>query len=714
MRNEPQWNHHKLDPMISLGAALPMALLWIWVLLFLPCSASAAKGNTTFAFQRFNQTGELVVLGESALIPSKSAVLLTNHTHFILGRVFYPAPVRMKPHGNNRTISSFSTTFVFSMVRPASDAGGHGITFLMAPSRSLSGALSAEYIGLLNFTSDGQDYNHLFAVEFDTSKNVEFLDPDDNHVGIDVNNLQSVKTEYAGYWDGKNGFQTLSLKSGRNIQAWIDYSHPNTQLNVTIALAGMPKPQRPLINLSIDLSTILEEETYVGFSAATGNFVEDHYLLAWSFSNNGTAPPLDVTGLPSFTPNYSTRPSKTFVVGVTLASALLLSVTVAGIIMWLRRIKQQQREEEIEEWELEYWPHRFPYKELSIATNGFSEDEVLGHGGFGRVYHGVIPGTGLEVAVKCITREFTEGMKGFIAEVTSMGRLQHRNLVQLRGWCRRNRQLFIVYDYMPNGSLDRMIFCRPALTWGQRYHILKGVAAGLLYLHEEWEKRVVHRDIKSSNVLLDTELNARLGDFGLARLYEHSENPQTTHVVGTLGYIAPELIHTGKATPSSDVFSFGALLLEVACGRKPVEPAKDPEEVVLVEWVWDLYTKEKLLDAADPKLAGQYDVEEMDRVLKLGLFCSHPEAESRPGIRSAWQILEGQIPLPELDVDSFSGSGLTPRGFFRCNHGGPSSYSSAKMHIDMFSRSESRTRRTSASDSSYCRDSSCQSLSSGR
>jgi serine/threonine protein kinase len=224
---------------------------------------------------------------------------------------------------------------------------------------------------------------------------------------------------------------------------------------------------------------------------------------------------------------------------------------------------------------------------------------------------------------------------------------------------------------------------------------LKCVAAGLLYLHEEWEKRVIHRDIKSSNVLLDSELNGRLGDFGLARLYDHSENPQTTHVVGTLGYIAPELIHTGKATPSSDVFSFGVLLLEVACGRRPVDPLKDAEQMILVEWVWGLYTEGRLLEASDPKLEKDgYDVGEMEKVLKLGLLCSHPEPENRLGIRHVCQILEGEAPLPDIRRPSFNVSnvGRYPRGLIR--------YTVDKSGEETSSRSQSEGIPSSTSDSS--------------
>ena len=253
--------------------------------------------------------------------------------------------------------------------------------------------------------------------------------------------------------------------------------------------------------------------------------------------------------------------------------------------------------------------------------------------------------------MKCIVREIDDGMKEFIAEISSLGRLQHGNLVQIRGFCRREKQLFIVYDYMPNGSLDKMIFGNPKkmLKWDQRYRVIRDVAAGLLYLHDEWEQCVVHRDIKSSNVLLDSELNGKLGDFGLARQYEHNENLHTTRVVGTLGYIAPEFVETGKASPATDVFSFGIFMLEVACGRRPVDLAFQSDDIVLVDRVRELYGRGSLMGAADPNLGGQYAEGEMERVLKLGLICSNPQPEGRLMMRQVLQILEEEAPLPGFD-----------------------------------------------------------------
>ena len=185
-----------------------------------------------------------------------------------------------------------------------------------------------------------------------------------------------------------------------------------------------------------------------------------------------------------------------------------------------------------------------------------------------------------------------------------------------------------------------------------------GTAKGLSYLHEEHEPNIVHRDIKASNVLLDTDMNGRLGDFGLARLYDHGADPQTTHVVGTMGYLAPELARTGKASPLTDVFAFGAFILEVACGRRPVEQAMSDSRLMLVDWVLEHWQKEALLEVVDARLDGQYDAGEVVLALKLGLMCSHPMPGARPSMRQVMQYLEGDMPIPELTPTQMSFSML--------------------------------------------------------
>ncbi|KAL2492536.1 L-type lectin-domain containing receptor kinase S.1 [Abeliophyllum distichum] len=253
-----------------------------------------------------------------------------------------------------------------------------------------------------------------------------------------------------------------------------------------------------------------------------------------------------------------------------------------------------------------------------------------------------------------------KGLKEFMAEISSMGRLQHKNLVQMRGWCRKGNELMLVYDYMPNGSLNRWIFDKPKklIDWEGRRRILADVAEGLNYLHHGWDQVVVHRDIKSSNVLLDSDMRGRLGDFGLAKLYMHGEVPNTTRVVGTFGYLAPEVATLASPTAASDVYSFGIVVLEVACGRRPLQTAVErEEEEVLIDWVRQKYIEGRLLEAADERIKGQYEMEEMEAVLKLGLACCHPDPLRRPTMREVVAILIGDnVSVAPKDLLS----GLTP------------------------------------------------------
>ncbi|TKY47448.1 L-type lectin-domain containing receptor kinase S.4 [Spatholobus suberectus] len=392
---------------------------------------------------------------------------------------------------------------------------------------------------------------------------------------------------------------------------------------------------------------------YVGFSSSTGLLSSSHYILGWSFKINGEAKTLSLENLPSLSASNKTQ--KRLILSLSLSLILTLA-TVALACYLLRKMKNA---EVIEAWEMDIGPHRFPYKELHKATKGFKDKNLLGFGGFGRVYKGVLPKSHTEIAVKRISHESKQGMREFVSEISTIGRLRHRNLVQLLGWCRRENDLLLVYDFMRNGSLDKHLFDQPraTLTWEQRFKIIKGVASGLVYLHEEWEQTVIHRDVKAGNVLLDGEMNGRLGDFGLAKRYEHGSNPSTTRVVGTLGYLAPELTRTGKPTTSSDVFAFGALMLEVACGRRPIEPKALPEELVLVEWVWERWRVGSALGVVDSKLGGVFDEVEVLLVLRLGLSCSAEAPEERPSMRQVLRYLEGEAPPPPV-VDGKKGGGV--------------------------------------------------------
>ncbi|KAI4982605.1 hypothetical protein ZWY2020_023097 [Hordeum vulgare] len=509
-----------------------------------------------------------------------------------------------------------------------------------------------QYLGLLSNQNDGNQTNHIFAVELDTFQNWELQDMNDNHVGIDINSLRSIQSHDAGFYHDKNGtFQGLSLDSQEVMQVWVDYHGDKMQIDATMAPIGMAKPTRPTVSASYNLSSVLTDVAYIGFSSAEGKITK-HYVLGWSFGINSPAPAINLTMLPKLPLGPRTkgrRRLRVLEIILPLATAALI-LSLAAVVSLL--VRRHFRYAEVrDDWEVEFGPHRFSYKDLFRATEGFDNKNLLGSGGFGRVYRGELSRSKLRIAVKRVSHDSRQGMKEFIAEIVSIGRLQNPNLAHLLGYCRRQGELLLVYEYMPKGSLDKYLYGeveKSTLSWDQRIWIIRGIASALIYLHEEWEKVVVHRDIKASNVLLDDELNARLGDFGLARLYDHGVEQETTRVVGTIGYIAPELARTGKGTPLTDVFAFGVFILEVTCGQRPIMQNTQDEQVMLVDWALEHVQQGSLADAIDPRLKGQYNVSEAYLALKLGLLCSHPFACARPSMRQVIQYLDGHIEPPEL------------------------------------------------------------------
>ncbi|KAK2414381.1 L-type lectin-domain containing receptor kinase IV.1 [Trifolium repens] len=631
--------------------------------MFVSLVASEEDINISFIYNGFKSSHDLYLDGVADLT-SNGLLRLTNATKQQKGHAFYPNPIIFNNGSSSNGISSFSTTFVFAIRSEFPNLSGHGIVFVVSPTKGLPNSLPSQYLGVFNESNIGKTENRVFGLELDTIMNTEFDDINDNHVGIDINGLKSEKSASAGYYDiNGNEFKNLSLFSGLPMQVWLEYDSEKKKIDVTLAPINVVKPKQPLLTLSKDLSSILENTMYVGFSSSTGSIQTSHYVLGWSFKVNGQAQNLKISELPKLPTLDEKKDSKVIlIIGLPLISLCLILMVAIAMFHFIK--KKKKFSELHEDWEKDYGTQRFKYKDLYFATNGFKEKELLGTGGFGRVYKGVMPNSKLEVAVKRVSHESRQGMKEFVAEIVSIGRLRHRNLVPLLGYCRRKGELLLVYDYMANGSLDKYLHNKGqrlfTLNWSQRFRIIKGVASGLFYLHEEWEQVVVHRDIKASNVLLDSELNGRLGDFGLSRLYDHGTDPQTTHVVGTLGYLAPEHTRTGKATTSSDVYSFGAFLLEVVCGKRPIEQKREyeSESVILVDYVYDCWKRGDIVEAKDVNLS-DYVVEEVELVLKLGLLCSHCEALARPSMRQVLRYLERDLSLPDLSFLSLSSMGLT-------------------------------------------------------
>jgi len=636
----------------------PISLMLLNLVLLVGLAISTAPltaGNDDH--RRFVYSGfanaSLTLDGTASITPS-GLLELTNGTAMSMGRAFFPDPLRLRDSSlDGTTMQSFSASFVFGIIS-VYDMSSHGLTLFVAPTKNFS-AMPVQYLGLFNGSNNGNASNHIFAVELDTWQNIEFGDINNNHIGIDINGLNSVQPYPAGFFHDQNGtFENLTLNSQEAMQVWVDYDREKTQIDVTLAPLAMVKPRKPTVSAICNLSDVLTDVVYIGFSSSTGKINTQHYVLGWSFAMNSPAPPIDVTMLPKL-PRHHPKGRRSWVLDIVLpvaTAALLLSLGAIAFVLVRRHFRYAEVRDN---WESDFGPHRFSYRDLFHATGGFESKNLLGVGGFGRVYKGVLPRSRLKIAVKKVSHDSRQGMKEFIAEIVSLGRLQNRNLVQLLGYCRRKGELLLVYEYMPNGSLDKYLHNNDGkednfvLSWAQRFRIIKGIASGLLYLHEEWEKVVVHRDIKASNVLLDGEMNGRLGDFGLARLYDHGADPQTTHVVGTIGYLAPELARSGNATPATDVFAFGMFVLEVTCGQRPVNHQNTQDsQVMLVDWVLDKVHKGSFGDTVDARLKGSYDGGEAYLALKIGLLCSHPFADARPTMRQVMQYFDGEIQPPDL------------------------------------------------------------------
>ncbi|OMO50045.1 hypothetical protein CCACVL1_30680 [Corchorus capsularis] len=355
---------------------------------------------------------------------------------------------------------------------------------------------------------------------------------------------------------------------------------------------------------------------------------------------------------------------KGLVVGLVIGSSALL-IFGLGFMAWfiLRRKRKREKEKDDNVFDMLFsdefgngmGPRRFSFNELAKVTGNFDDENYkLGEGGFGSVYKGYLKDLDSYIAVKRVSRKSKQGLKEYASEVKIISRLRHKNLVKLIGWCHERGELMLIYEFMVNGSLDFHLFKgKSLLTWEIRYKIVKDLASALLYLHEEGDYCVLHRDIKTSNIMLDSNFNAKLGDFGLARLVDHSKGLKNTLLAGTVGYMAPECLSSGKASKESDVYSFGVVALEIACGRRSIiapkfEEAESDQALLLVPWVWESYGNQRILDVADKKLGMDFEPKQFECLVIVGLWCAHPSHDLRPSIRQVIQALHFEAPLPNL------------------------------------------------------------------
>ncbi|KAJ7958467.1 Lectin receptor kinase [Quillaja saponaria] len=481
------------------------------------------------------------------------------------------------------------TDFTTSFSFTVATRGSDGFAFFLAPvGYKIPPNSAAENLGLFNITSRrGLPNNQIIFIEFDTMVNPEIDPPPPVKKHIGINNNSISSLAYA------------SWNLEYNITQEVLIAYNSTTKDLVVVLSNESNSGSISLSHNINLMEALPEWITIGFSASTGNLA-----LGLSFG-----------------------------------------------FLYVKKKRSKNIDSHGNDLERETFPRRFHYQELVVATNSFANDRRLGQGGSGQVYKGILIDLCRLVAVKRIIAKSENSDRTFINEAKIISRLIHRNLVQFIGWCNEEDEILLVHEFMPNGSLDTHLFGnRRTLQWNLRYKIALGLASAMHYLHEDAEQCVIHRDIKSANVLLGRDFSTKLGDFGVAKLVDPLLRTQMNGVVGTYGYLAPEYFNHGKASKESDMYSFGVVALEIVCGRRTYLD-NEGDHVPLLKWVWELYVAGDILNAADERLKMEFDESEMRCLLIVGLWCTHPNDRKRPKAGQVIKVLQLGAPLPELPHD---------------------------------------------------------------
>ncbi|XP_058112366.1 protein NSP-INTERACTING KINASE 1-like [Magnolia sinica] len=500
------------------------------------------------------------------------------------------------------------------------------VTGLGTPSQNLSGTLSPSIGNLTNLQLVLLQNNNIsgpIPVEIGKLSKLHTLDLSNNlftgEIPISIGNLKSL--EYLRL--NNNSLSGAFPSSLANITklAFVDLSYNN--------LSG-PIPR---------------------FPARTVNIVGNPQICATGSEPdcNGTEPmPLSFNLTNTQSPLPLGRPKShkvAFALATSLGCICLLILGFGFLLWWRHRHNQQifldvndQHHEEISLGNLK----RFHFRELQTATDNFSSKNILGKGGFGNVYKGYLQ-DGTVVAVKRLKDGNAVGGEiQFQTEVEMISLAVHRNLLRLCGFCMTATERLLVYPYMSNGSVASRLKGKPALDWGTRKRIALGAARGLLYLHEQCDPKIIHRDVKAANILLDDYCEAVVGDFGLAKLLDHRDSHVTTAVRGTVGHIAPEYLSTGQSSEKTDVFGFGILLLELITGQRALEFGKAANQKgAMLDWVKKIHQEKKLDVLVDKDLKNNYDRIELEEMVQVALLCTQYLPGHRPKMSEVVRMLEG-------------------------------------------------------------------------
>ncbi|XAR71564.1 Non-specific serine/threonine protein kinase [Bertholletia excelsa] len=595
-----------------------------------------------FSFSDFSPLGPRVhddvkLLGSAIFSTDKNCIQIPDSSkkidlRHLAGRALYSSPVRLFDP-LTRTPASFETTFSFQFINttnsstsPGENDGGSGLTFIFVPDEFTVGR-PGPWLGMLNDVCD-DDYKAI-GIEFDTRKNPEFGDPNDNHVGINLASIVSSKTIDASEVG-------VYLKDGSVHRAWIKYDGHRRFIDVRLGPDRPVYPLKPVFSCPLDLAPFLNEYMFVGFSASTGNFSQIHKVLSWNFTSTSDAflnVPSSETCEGKIVLEHEIVHRKTpssfliFLAVMVLVLLVLINLYYNGKrrgddpknVVVLPEAKHRPRPPNK--------PHRFTICEIQSATRCFSELQELGSDTRSVTYKGTIS-NGCQVAVKRFSSRWfnSHGVdrRRMVKEIKEISKIRHPNLVTVRGWCFDQHETIVVYDYLQNGSLDKWLFGVGVLPWTRRFKVVRDVAEALSYLHS---KQLAHKNMKTTSVFLDLSFRAVLGDFGFVLNSFESKRFEAA------------------VSQKADVFDFGIVVLEVVAGRRK---SSNPGEMDLLDFAWGMHERGEKAGVVDRRMGSLLNPDQVVRVLEIGLLCTLNENKGRPTMEDVVGLLCSERPVPEL------------------------------------------------------------------
>ncbi|KVI05100.1 probable L-type lectin-domain containing receptor kinase S.7 [Cynara cardunculus var. scolymus] len=605
-------------------------------------------------FQGPRTAHDLKLLG-SSVVDETGRVRIPDTTQkdvdlkHLAGRAVYAYPIRVFDPVS-RTPASFETTFAFQLETLESnsssgdenggDGGGSGFTFMFAPDEFTVGR-PGPWLGMLNDACD-EEYKAV-GIEFDTRENVEFGDPNDNHVGINLGSIVSTITINASEFG-------VNLNDGEIHRVWVEYSGESRFLDIRLGSDRLGYPSKPMFSDRLDISDFLKEYMFVGFSASTGNFAQIHNVFSWNFTSTSQAS-LRV-------PSPETCDSKLItgdgddgggahinrLNGFFIFMTVVLLVALALVSLYYNRkhrsgnksneavmlpaVKERPRPPNK--------PRRFTIAEISSATRCFDELHKVASDERGDTYRGTLL-NGCHVAVTKFSTSYLRShgvyWRRVGKEIKAMSKLRHPNLVAIRGWCFDHQETMVVYDYVPNGTFNEWLYGIGVLPWSRRLRVVRDAAQALSYLHSQ---KHAHKNVTTSSVFIDVSFRAMLGDFGF--VMSGTESNQFEAAV----------------SQPADVFSFGVLVLEVVAGRKRYKSESDLDgsdsdlDRDLLEWAWIMHEMKEKEKVVDGKMCSVLNMDQAVHVMDIGLLCTLQESKGRPSMAEVVEYVSFEKEVPEL------------------------------------------------------------------